>query len=290
MIPVASPSPDYIPGHEEPQTPPTPQDEDEHELMFIQPHDPDFVPEPIYPEYIPLEDEHILPAKEQPLPPVVLPTTESPGYVAESNPEEDPKEYEEDEAEDIRVDYPMDRGDDEDDEGDGDSSGYDADIKDEDEEEEEEEHLALAESAVDYYPTTDFHIPSTRGRDMLEASSVVTYTSVYTDSKPKRLFWGADEELSDGGSSRVIVYRYDGLLMMPVASPSPDYIPGHEEPQTPPTPQDEDEHELMFIQPHDPDFVPEPIYPEYILLEDEHILPAKEQPLPPVVLPTTESP
>nr|GEV49337.1 hypothetical protein [Tanacetum cinerariifolium] len=47
--------------------------------MFIQPHDPDFVPETIYPEYIPLEDEHILLAEEQPLPPVVSPTAESPG-------------------------------------------------------------------------------------------------------------------------------------------------------------------------------------------------------------------
>nr|GEX02091.1 hypothetical protein [Tanacetum cinerariifolium] len=116
---------------------------------------------------------------------------------------------------------------------------------------------------------------------MSEASSVVTYTSVYTDSEPRRVFWGADEELSDGGSPRFIVYGYDGLPMMPVAPPSPDYIPDPEEPQTPPAPQDEDEHELMFIQPHDPDFVPEPIYPEYIPLEDEHILPAKEQPLPP---------
>nr|GEX20751.1 hypothetical protein [Tanacetum cinerariifolium] len=99
----------------------------------------------------------------------------------------------------------------------------------------------------------------------------------------KIVFWGANEELSDGGSPRVIVYGYDGLPMMPVASPSPDYIPGLEEPQTLPAPQDEDEHELMFIQPHDPDFVPEPIYPEYIPLEDEHILPAEEQPLPSVV-------
>nr|GEW62518.1 hypothetical protein [Tanacetum cinerariifolium] len=118
--------------------------------MFIQPHDPDFVPEPIYPEYIPLEDEHILPAEEQPLPPVVSPTTESPGYVAESNLEEDPKEYEEDEAEDGPVDYPMDGGDDGDDEDDGDSLGYDIDDEDEDngDEEEEEEHLAPADSAV----------------------------------------------------------------------------------------------------------------------------------------------
>nr|GFC14996.1 hypothetical protein [Tanacetum cinerariifolium] len=103
--------------------------------------------EPIYPEYIPLEDEHILPAEEQPLPPVVSPTAESPGYVTESDPEEDPKEYEDDETEDGPVDNPMNEGDDGDDD-DGDSSGYDADDEDEDEEEEEEEHLALADSAV----------------------------------------------------------------------------------------------------------------------------------------------
>nr|GEV83117.1 putative reverse transcriptase domain-containing protein [Tanacetum cinerariifolium] len=148
MMPVAPPSPDYIPGPEEPQTPPAPQDEDEYELMFIQPHDPDFMPEPIYPEYIPLEDGHILPVEEQPLPHVASPTVESPGYVAESDPEEDPEEYEEDEAEDGPVDYPMDGRDDGDDEGDIDSSGYDADIEDEEEEEEEEEHLASADSVV----------------------------------------------------------------------------------------------------------------------------------------------
>nr|GEZ58218.1 hypothetical protein [Tanacetum cinerariifolium] len=109
---------------------------------------------------------------------------------------------------------------------------------------------------------------------MYSTSSAVTYTSVYTDSEPGRVFLGANEELSDGGSSRVIVYGNDGLPML----------------LTPPTPQDEDEHELIIIQPHDPDFVPEPVYLEYIPLEDEHILPAEEQPLPPIVLPTTESP
>nr|GEU51159.1 hypothetical protein [Tanacetum cinerariifolium] len=44
------------------------------------------------------QDEHILPAKYQPLPPVVSPTAEPPGYVAES----DPEEYEDDETEDGR--------------------------------------------------------------------------------------------------------------------------------------------------------------------------------------------
>nr|GEY22087.1 hypothetical protein [Tanacetum cinerariifolium] len=122
------------------QTPPVPQDE--CEPTFIQPHDPDHVPEPMYPEYIPLEDEHVLSAEEQPLPLVDSPTAESPEYVAES----DPKEYEDDESEDGPVDYPMDVGDDGDDDN-GDSSRDDADDEDEDEEE-KEEHLASADAAV----------------------------------------------------------------------------------------------------------------------------------------------
>ncbi|GJX69055.1 hypothetical protein Tco_0304782 [Tanacetum coccineum] len=109
-------------------------------------HDPDFVPEPVYPEYMPLEDEHVFPAEEQPLPPVDSPTVESPGYVAESDPEEDP-EYEDDKEQDGPVDYPMGGGDDGGDD-DVDTSGDDADDKDEDEDdedEEEEEHLAPAD-------------------------------------------------------------------------------------------------------------------------------------------------
>ncbi|GJU59120.1 hypothetical protein Tco_1236886 [Tanacetum coccineum] len=146
---VAPPSPDYIPGLEDPQTPPVPQDEDEREPMFVQAHDPDYVPEPIYPEYIPLEDDHEFLAEEQPLPPVDSPTAELPGYVTESDSEEDLEEYEDDEIEDGLVDYPMD-GEDDGDDDDGDSSGDDADGKDEDDEdeEEEEEHLAPADSAI----------------------------------------------------------------------------------------------------------------------------------------------
>ncbi|GJS03768.1 putative reverse transcriptase domain-containing protein [Tanacetum coccineum] len=148
MQPVAPPSPDYIPDSEDPQTPPVPQDEDEREPMFIQAHDPDYVPEPIYPEYIPLEDEHEFPAEEQPLPPVDSPTVESPGYVTKSDPKEDPEEYKDDESEDGLVDYPMDGGDDGDDD-DGDSSGDDADDEDADEDDEEkEEHLAPADSTI----------------------------------------------------------------------------------------------------------------------------------------------
>ncbi|GJU48743.1 hypothetical protein Tco_1218298 [Tanacetum coccineum] len=148
LQPVAPPSPDFILGPENPQTPPVPQEEDEREPLFIQAHDPNYVPEPIYPEYIPLEDDHEFPAEEQPLPPIDSPTTESPGYITESDPEEDPEEYEDDETEDGPVDYPMDGGDDGDDD-DGDSSRDDARDEDEDEEdEEEEEHLAPADSTT----------------------------------------------------------------------------------------------------------------------------------------------
>ncbi|GJV20739.1 hypothetical protein Tco_1369759 [Tanacetum coccineum] len=69
---------------------------------------------------------------------------------------------------------------------------------------------------------------------MSSASSAVTYTSVYTNSEPSRVFWGADEEISNGGPLRVIVLGYDGLPMQPVAPLSLDYIPGPEKPQTPP--------------------------------------------------------
>nr|GEV15318.1 hypothetical protein [Tanacetum cinerariifolium] len=134
---------------------PVPHDEDECEPRFIQAHDPDFVPEPVYPEYIPLEDEHVLPAEDQPLQPVDSPTTESPGYIAESDPKVD-LEYEDDEEQEGPIDYPMDEGDDRGDD-DGNSSGDDAAVEDEDmeeeeedkeEEEEEEEHIASADSTT----------------------------------------------------------------------------------------------------------------------------------------------
>ncbi|GKD29513.1 hypothetical protein Tco_1240291, partial [Tanacetum coccineum] len=72
-------------------------------------------------------------------------TAESPGYVVESDTEEDPEEYEDD------------------DDDDGDSSGDDADDEDEDEgdeddDDEEEEHLASADSAV-IVPTIELVSP-----------------------------------------------------------------------------------------------------------------------------------
>ncbi|GJU06510.1 hypothetical protein Tco_1122940 [Tanacetum coccineum] len=122
----APPSLDYVPGPKEPEKAPPP---------------PDFVPEPVYPEFMPPEDD-VLPVEEQPLHGDVLPTTDSPGYITESDPEEDPEEDNEDPEEDP-ADYPNDIDDDVDDEEE--SSRDDVDDEEEDEDE-EEEHLAPANS------------------------------------------------------------------------------------------------------------------------------------------------
>ncbi|GKG22386.1 hypothetical protein Tco_0387689, partial [Tanacetum coccineum] len=120
---------------------------------------------------MPLEDEHVFSAKEQPLPPVNLPTAESPGYVSKSDPKDDPEEYEEDESEDGPTDYPMDGGDDGDDD-DGDTSGDDADDEDEEDEDEEdeEEHLALADSDI-VAPTEELVFPLEGTKPVIPSSS-----------------------------------------------------------------------------------------------------------------------
>ncbi|GJV58018.1 hypothetical protein Tco_1459023 [Tanacetum coccineum] len=77
-----------------PQPPVFLRNEDGLSNVRYRAHDPNILPEPIYPEYIPLEDDHEFPAEEQPLPPTDSPTAESPGYVTESDPEEDEEEEE----------------------------------------------------------------------------------------------------------------------------------------------------------------------------------------------------
>ncbi|GJS64232.1 hypothetical protein Tco_0678796 [Tanacetum coccineum] len=130
-------SPDYIPGLEEPQSPPP----------------PDFVPEPVYPEFMPLEDE-ILPAEEQPLPAADSPTADSPGYVPESDPEEDPEEDDDEDPDEDPFDYPADEGGNGDDEDESSDDDEDEDV-DIEWDEEEEEHPAPADSTVVALPAID---------------------------------------------------------------------------------------------------------------------------------------
>ncbi|GJU83484.1 hypothetical protein Tco_1285849 [Tanacetum coccineum] len=89
---------------------------------------PDYVPSPEYP---PSPDF----VSEPPLPAAVSPTSNSPGYITESDPEEDPEEGDEDPEEDP-TDYPIDRDDEEEED---ESFRKDADDEEEDEDEEEEE-------------------------------------------------------------------------------------------------------------------------------------------------------
>ncbi|GKE59211.1 hypothetical protein Tco_1498396 [Tanacetum coccineum] len=134
----APPSPDYIPGPEEPQSPPP----------------PDFVPEPVYLEFMPPEDE-ILPAEEQPLPAADSPTADSPGYIPESDPKEDPEEDDDEDPKEDLVDYPADRGDDDDDEDESSEDDEDNDVDIEADDDEEEEHPAPADSTAVALPAAD---------------------------------------------------------------------------------------------------------------------------------------
>ncbi|GJS75752.1 hypothetical protein Tco_0725633 [Tanacetum coccineum] len=142
---AAPASPDYVPGPEDPEKPPS----------------PDYVPGLEYPEYLALADDKIV-AEDKPYADYVSPTALSPGYVADSDPEEDPKE---DPEEDPKIgfffskggffflDILADGGDDDDD----DDSSDDDEEKEEASEEEEDEHLAPADSVI--APTVDF-VPS----------------------------------------------------------------------------------------------------------------------------------
>ncbi|GKD88177.1 hypothetical protein Tco_1363684 [Tanacetum coccineum] len=114
---------------------------------------PDFIPEPVYPEYMPQEEE-VFPAKEQPLPAAASPTAQSPYYVPESDPKEDPKEDDDEDPEGDPSDYPADGGDDDDDvdEPSDDDEDEEVDIEADDE---EEEYPSLADSIAVALPAAD---------------------------------------------------------------------------------------------------------------------------------------
>ncbi|GJU93681.1 hypothetical protein Tco_1318437 [Tanacetum coccineum] len=131
----APPSPDYVPGPEEPeQAPPS----------------PDYVPGPEH------ADDEIV-AEDQPYTEDASPTAQSPDYVPESDPKADPEEDDDEDPEDDPVDYPAnggDDGDDEDEPSEEDEDDDDVDME-ADEDEEEEEHPAPADSVVVALPAAD---------------------------------------------------------------------------------------------------------------------------------------
>ncbi|GKE14672.1 hypothetical protein Tco_1422249, partial [Tanacetum coccineum] len=80
------------------------------EAAMQEPHPPYFVSKPVYLEFMPREDD-VLPAKEQPLPAAVSPTSDSSGYITESDPEKDLEEEDDEDPEEDPADYPTDRDD-----------------------------------------------------------------------------------------------------------------------------------------------------------------------------------
>nr|GEU90914.1 retrotransposon protein, putative, Ty3-gypsy subclass [Tanacetum cinerariifolium] len=90
------------------------------------------------------------------------------------------------------------------------------------------------------------------------SSSIITYTSVYTNFESGRVYWGTNEELSNEG---------------PELLPSFDYVPG---PEYPP---------LHVEVP----YIPEPEHHEY-LVPSENGAPIENQPLPTDASPTALSP
>nr|GFD35345.1 hypothetical protein [Tanacetum cinerariifolium] len=105
-----------------------------------------YVLEPVYPEYIPPEDDVFL-AEEQPLPAAASPTAESPGYIPESDSDEDPEEDDDEDPEEDPTNYLADHDDEEDEEEpSGDNANEKDEEQDEDDDDEEEEHPALADS------------------------------------------------------------------------------------------------------------------------------------------------
>ncbi|GJZ14600.1 hypothetical protein Tco_0550277 [Tanacetum coccineum] len=95
----------------------------------------EFVPEHVYLEFMPSEDDVLL-DEEHPLPAATSPTTDLPGYVPESNPEEDPEEDDDEDPKEDPADYPADRGD---------NSDNEDESSDDDEDDDSVDHAPFAE-------------------------------------------------------------------------------------------------------------------------------------------------
>ncbi|GJS77025.1 putative reverse transcriptase domain-containing protein [Tanacetum coccineum] len=162
----ALPSPDYVPGPEEPeQAPPLPE----------------LVPKPVYPEFMPPEDDVLL-DEEQPLLAVVSPTFDSSSCIAESDLEEDPEEEDDEDPDEDPTDYLTDRHDDEEEDK---SSGDGADDEDEDE---DKDGLQSCYDPVDsritiYFPSTTtittYHTPTYQLRVHEEDISKTAFRTRY---------------------------------------------------------------------------------------------------------------
>ncbi|GKC17111.1 hypothetical protein Tco_1013893, partial [Tanacetum coccineum] len=185
--------------------------------MELEDHAPVYVPEPEYPEYLALSDDDIH-MEDQPLLADASPIALSPGYIADSDPEEDEED-------------PADRGDDDDDESSDDDDDDDDDEVQEDEDEEEEEHLAPADSTTIAYPAINL-VPFTE-----ETKPFETDESAATPSPPPA--YRVTSRMSIR-SETPIPFPYEEevarLLALPTPPPSPLTLLSSPFPQIPSPP------------------------------------------------------
>ncbi|GJX24843.1 hypothetical protein Tco_0231139 [Tanacetum coccineum] len=160
-----------------------------------------------------LHEDEVFPAEEQPLPAAVSPTTDSSGYVPESDPEEDPEDDDDEDHEEDPADYLADGGDDGDDEDESSNNDKDDDV---DIEEEEDEYPAPIDStgvalpAVDHAPfveeTEPFEIDESAATPPPHPAYRVTARISIRDEPPTPFL--SDTEVA-------------GLLAIPTLPPSP---------------------------------------------------------------------
>ncbi|GKA74146.1 hypothetical protein Tco_0780448 [Tanacetum coccineum] len=161
-----------------------------------------------------LPEDKILLAEEQPPPAAVSPTTDSPGYVPESDPEENLVEDDDEDPEEDPIDYPADGGDDGDDEDESSDDDEDEDVDIEGDK--EEEHPTPTDSTVVTLPAVK-HAPSAEETEPFETDESAATppphpayrvtARISIQDEPPTPFW-SDTEVSR-------------LLAIPTPPPSP---------------------------------------------------------------------
>ncbi|GJV60086.1 hypothetical protein Tco_1466186 [Tanacetum coccineum] len=249
----APPSPDYVSGLEYPPL-------------------PEFVQEPVYLEFMPLEDDVLL-AEEHLLLVAALPTADSPGYVPESDPEEDPKEDDDEDLEEDPVEYPADGGDDGDDEDESSDDDEDDNV-DIEGDEEEEEHPAPADSTVFSLPAVE-HAPSAEDTEPFETDESAATppphpayrvtARISIRDEPPTPFW-SDTEVAR-------------LLVIPTPPPSPLSLWSSPLPQIPSPPLPSILSPLLVLS-------PPPASPTYPLGYRSAMIRLRAEPIIPILPPS----
>nr|GEU47265.1 reverse transcriptase domain-containing protein [Tanacetum cinerariifolium] len=204
------------------------------------PPSPEFVPELVYPEFMPVEDD-ILPVEEQPLLVAASPATES-------DPDKDLDDDREDDPEEDPADYPAGGGDEGDDEDESSDDDKDDDI-DIEGNEEEDEYLAPADSTVVALPAID-HAPSAEETKLFE-------TDEFAATPPPHPVYGVTARMSIIPQTPISLLsdtEIARLMAIPTPPPSPLSLLSSPLPQIPSPPLP-----LLSPPPTDPTYKEAPL-------------------------------